>query len=327
MTNTVIAVYDNFAQAQSAMKQLLSSGFTSSQVHLRPSEDSESGRESAMRALDESDTGTGTSTDTGEKGGGLRGFFRELFGGDTSQSHAHGTHYAEAVRRGSFMLAVDAADDQERDVATSVMEQFQPVDLDERAAQWRDSGWNATQQTTATPLTADELALERGRSATATTQQQVAIPIIEEELQVGKREVQRGGVRVFQRVVETPVQESIGLREEHVTIERHAVDQPATAADLESLKEGTIEVREMAEEAVVSKTARVVEEVVLGKEVSEKQATISDTVRRTDVEVEKIDTPTRASTTGTTGTIGTSGTTNTGSTAGTTGTTGGDKPI
>ena len=337
MTNTVIAVYDEFAHAQSAMKQLLSSGFTSSNVHLRPSEDSQSGRTAAMQALGQSDT---DSQGKSASGGTLRGFFRELFGGHSNETQSHGTHYEEAVRRGSFVLVVDAVDEQERDVATSVMEQFQPVDIDERAQQWRANGWSGTEQTAA-PLSDEELALERGRRSTTggaaalagttgaadttgitgtTDKQQVAIPVIEEELQVGKRQVQRGGIRVYQRVVETPVQESIGLREEHVTIERHAVDQPATAADLASLKEGTFEVREMAEEAVVSKTARVVEEVVLGKEVNEKETTISDTVRRTDVEVEKIDTPTRTSSTtpvsGSTtaersGVAGTTGTTDT----------------
>ncbi len=334
MTNTVIAVYDNFAQAQSAMKQLLSSGFTSSQVHLRPSEDSQSGRTAALQALGQSDAG---STGSQEKSGSLRGFFRELFGGHASEEQSHGTHYEEAVRRGSFVLAVDATDEQERDVATSVMEQFQPVDIDERAQQWRARGWTGTEQT-AGVMSDEELAQERSLHSTAagaapmaasaagtaaatttTDKQQVAIPVVEEELQVGKRAVQRGGVRVYQRVIETPVQESIGLREEHVTVERHAVDQPATAADLASLREGTIEVREMAEEAVVSKTARVVEEVVLGKEVTEKESTISDTVRRTDIEVEQIDTPTRTSSTSTTSTVTpVGGSLGTGSTTGTT---------
>jgi uncharacterized protein (TIGR02271 family) len=114
------------------------------------------------------------------------------------------------------------------------------------------------------------------------------IPVVEEELQVGKRQVQRGGVRVYQRVRETPVNESVQLREEHVHVERHPVDQPATSADLDAIKEGAIELRETAEEAVVSKTARVVEEVVVGKEVTEQTKDINDTVRRTDVEVEQL---------------------------------------
>jgi len=115
-----------------------------------------------------------------------------------------------------------------------------------------------------------------------------AIPVVREELKIGKREVQRGGGRVFSRVVETPVSESIGLREEHVKLERHQVDQPINPADATAFKEQSIEVRETAEEAVVEKSARVVEEVVVGKEVSEHQQQIRDTVRHTEVEVEQL---------------------------------------
>jgi uncharacterized protein (TIGR02271 family) len=118
--------------------------------------------------------------------------------------------------------------------------------------------------------------------------EQTSIPVIQEELQVGKREVQRGGVRIYQRVTETPVQETLNLREEHVSVERHPVNQPATAADLANMKEGSFEMRETAEEAVVAKSVRVVEEVVVGKEVTEHAETISDTVRRSDVEIERI---------------------------------------
>jgi uncharacterized protein (TIGR02271 family) len=115
-----------------------------------------------------------------------------------------------------------------------------------------------------------------------------AIPVVEEELKVGKREVQRGGVRVFSRVVETPVNESIGLREEHVSVERRPVDQPISTLDATAFKEQSIELRETAEEAVVQKSARVVEEVLVGKEVSQRQEQIHDTVRHTEVQVENL---------------------------------------
>jgi uncharacterized protein (TIGR02271 family) len=100
--------------------------------------------------------------------------------------------------------------------------------------------------------------------------------------------VQRGGVRIFSRVVETPVSESIGLREEHVNVERHRVDQPVSTADTAAFKEQEITLRETAEEAVVEKSARVVEEVVVAKQVTERQQQIKDTVRRTEVEVEQL---------------------------------------
>jgi uncharacterized protein (TIGR02271 family) len=115
-----------------------------------------------------------------------------------------------------------------------------------------------------------------------------AIPVVQEQLKVGKREVQRGGVRVYSRIVETPVNESIGLREEHVNVERRPVDQPISGVDATAFKEQSIEMRETAEEAVVEKSARVVEEVMVNKEVTQREQQIHDTVRHTEVEVEQL---------------------------------------
>jgi len=118
---------------------------------------------------------------------------------------------------------------------------------------------------------------------------ETTIPVVEEELRVGKREVERGGVRVESRVEEKPVVEEVQLREERVHVERRPVDRPVTDTD-KAFREGTLEVTERAEEAVVSKTARVVEEVVVGKQVEEHTETVRDTVRRTDVDVQEVNT-------------------------------------
>jgi uncharacterized protein (TIGR02271 family) len=111
---------------------------------------------------------------------------------------------------------------------------------------------------------------------------------IDEELAVGKRTVDQGGVRVYRRVIEIPVEESINLREEHVVVERNAVDRPVTDADLALQGNQVFELTETAEEAVVGKTAHVVEEVVVGKTASERTERIHDTVRHTEVEIEEI---------------------------------------
>ena len=123
--------------------------------------------------------------------------------------------------------------------------------------------------------------------AAAPTSESV-IPLVQESMEVGKRTVDAGGVRVFRRVVEIPVEESVTLREEHVNIDRHAVDRAVTDADLLSQGDRVIELTETAEEAVVGKSARVVEEVRVGKETSEHTEHIEDTVRRTEVEIEEI---------------------------------------
>jgi stress response protein YsnF len=100
------------------------------------------------------------------------------------------------------------------------------------------------------------------------------------------RVVNMGGVRVYSRTVERPVNESIELREEHARVERHPVDRPVTEADMASLQDRTIEVQETAERPVVQKTARVVEEVVVGKDASTRSQDIQETVRETEVKVE-----------------------------------------
>lgn len=128
---------------------------------------------------------------------------------------------------------------------------------------------------------------ERGRTG---TEGEVALPVIEEQLKVGKREVQTGGVRVHSRVTERPVEESVTLRDETIHVERRPVDREVTQADISAMREGTFELTETDEEAVVSKQARVVEEVVVGKDATERDETVRDTVRRTDVEVEQINT-------------------------------------
>ncbi|MFC7515145.1 DUF2382 domain-containing protein [Herbaspirillum sp. GCM10030257] len=311
MENTVVGVYDSYAQAQNALNELMAAGFSRSDVQLSPDS------ESSTRVAD---------TDTSSSGGsGIGNFFRSLFG--MEEHREHGDIYSEAVRRGSCVLTVSAASDEQRDRATEIMNRYDPVDIDERSSHWRSQGWSGydesapmftdseiekdralygqsrtpssdwtgTSTTSTAGTSADMTSNTTASTAANTTATQnlsggdtTRIPVVEEELQVGKRQVERGGVRVYQRVRETPVNESVQLREEHVHVERHPVDQPATSADLDAIKEGAIELRETAEEAVVSKTARVVEEVVVGKEVTEQTKDINDTVRRTDVEVEQL---------------------------------------
>jgi len=93
---------------------------------------------------------------------------------------------------------------------------------------------------------------------------------------------------VYSRIVETPVNENVELREEHVRVERRPVDRDIKAGDADRMREQSIEVEEMAEEAVVQKRARVREEVVVGKETTQRTEQVRDTVRRTEVEVEQL---------------------------------------
>jgi uncharacterized protein (TIGR02271 family) len=112
------------------------------------------------------------------------------------------------------------------------------------------------------------------------------VPVVQEDLLVGKRAIDHGGVRVYSHVIETPVEQKVHLREEHVNVDRKRVDRPIQAGE-GAFREQTIEVRETIEEPVVSKRARVVEEVRVSKDVTEHDETVRDTVRRTDVKVDR----------------------------------------
>jgi uncharacterized protein (TIGR02271 family) len=127
------------------------------------------------------------------------------------------------------------------------------------------------------------------------THEEARIPVVEEELKVGKREVEQGGVRVTTRVEEVPVNEQVTVREEHVSVDRQPVDRLATDADFAAAQQGTLEVREHREEVLVDKQARIVEEVVINKDVDARTETIQDTVRSTDVDVQEIRGETRTS--------------------------------
>ena len=130
-----------------------------------------------------------------------------------------------------------------------------------------------------------------GPAATSATEEEV-IPLAEEQLEIGKRTVDRGTTRVRRYVVEKPVEQSVTLQGERVTIERrHPVD--AAAASGGAFEERTVEVQETEEVPVVGKTARVVEEVAIRKEATERTETVKDTVRREEVEVTGKDVPTQ----------------------------------
>lgn len=257
MTQTVVGVFDTPEAAQSAEQSLLSRGVTQSSLH---------------RTTADTMTTTREEHDEGVISG-IGHFFSNLFGtGDSDEAET----YSEAVRRGATVLTVDLPDDADTSAVRDALEDSGAIDIDERAEYWRREGWTGYSPESK-PFTAEEIAQER----------KTVLPVVEEQLDVGKRQVKKGVVRVYSRTVETPVHESVRLREEHATIERRPVDRPATADDLRAFGEKSVEVQETAEKAVVSKTAHVVEEVIVGKEATERTETIDDTVRRTEIETDR----------------------------------------
>jgi len=286
MTHTLVAAFDNLADAQAAKAELLSQHILETNIALSSSE-----LNTTTRDVDGAERHGEHDDSFMEKVG---HFFSSLFGNDDDDKpHRYAVAYPEAYRRGATLLTVTVATDELSERAAEILERNGAIDIDERSASWVNDGTStiptagrtdATSHIAGTHLGADRAeVVDRTLDETAG---RTAIPVIEEDLRVGKREINTGRVRVVSRVTERPVEETVNLHEEHAQVERRPVDRPAGAGELNSFKAGSIEIQETAEEAVVEKTARVVEEVTVGKQSSDRQETVRDTVRSTDVDIE-----------------------------------------
>ena len=185
--------------------------------------------------------------------------------------------YAEGMRRGAVLLNA-TVDEGQVSQASATLEQAGALDLDAQEASWRQSGW--------TGYDAASHSTVRSAAPVAAGRADDTIKVMEERLVVGKREVERGGVRVRSYVVERPVEAQVKLHEERVTLERRPVDRPATAADASAFASKTLEAHATREEAVVDKEVRVVEEIGLKKQAADRVETVRDSVRKTEVDVE-----------------------------------------
>lgn len=277
MTHTLVAAFDNLTDAQAAKTQLLAGNVLESDIQLSSSKLEETHGSTAV--------GEPAHDHDESFGHKVSHFFSSLFGNDDEDKpHRYAVAYPEAYRRGATVLTVTVATDELADRVEDILERNNAIDIDERSASWSADGDAATTHVAGTHLGADHAQVV-DRTATSAVGG-TAIPVIEEDLRVGKRELNTGKVRVVSRISERPVEETVNLHEEHAHIERRPVDRAATAAELNSFKPGAIEIQETAEELVVEKSARVVEEVTVGKQGSDRQETVRDTVRRTDVDVE-----------------------------------------
>ncbi|WP_431859866.1 YsnF/AvaK domain-containing protein [Azospirillum sp.] len=300
MHRTIVALYDTRSDAEVAVRDLEADGFDRSATEIITHAEAVTGIGSAA-GQDYIDT------DYARQNSG--GFLTRLTSWNVPERDAH--VYAEGVRRGGALLKL-RVDDDDVDRAVAVLERGNVVDVEQREAAYRTTGWSGYDETAA-PYDETTAAEERARHATGLSgaaqsfrdvnttdttysdstarrgvdvDREEVIPVAEEKLDIGKRAVEGGVVRVRTYVTETPVNETVNLRQEHVHVERRAVDRAVDDLPEDAFREREIEVRETAEEAVVQKRAHVTEEVVIRKDVEERAQNVSDTVRRTEVEID-----------------------------------------
>lgn len=272
MAKTIVGLMDTPMSGSDLIKALVDAGFDRKDIRMLMV-DRQKGRYSWKHGDETTGGETGYPADD----------LKEL---GVPEQHAH--YYLEGVRRGGLLVTVRAADDDAASQAADIMHRKGAIDIDSRASRWREAGWSGYDERAA-PYTEAETARERELHAAspATGKREVVLPVVEEEVRVGKRAVETGGVRVYSHMVERPVEKDVTLREERATVERKPVDRPVGAAEGEAFRERTIDVRETSEEPVVSKEARVTEEIRVGKEATERTEKVRGKARKTEIEVDE----------------------------------------
>jgi len=260
----VAGVFDSAADAENAREQLITAGFaqTSVSVQSHPGESN----------LGDANSMNSNRSNTGGFMSSVSNFFSDLFGSDNEDSG----HYSEAVRRGGSVVTVSVEDEDMVDRARSALADAGAVNMDTRADKWREQGYSKFDPTSE-PYKSEEVYAERAR----------VIPVVREEREVGKREVDLGAVRVHARTESRPVNETMDLREQRADIDRRMVDRPATSADLGAVEGQTIEAKEMADRAIVNKSAGAVEEVSVGTRSSHTTQTLLDSVGNTVIGMDR----------------------------------------
>ena len=274
--HSLVAVYELHALAERARDRLMQLGIPATDIRL--SADSvERGVESEHRG----------------------GFWDWLFGEDIPEHDR--SWYDTNLRGGRTAVSVLVRDQAERGRVAEVLEEFDPIDFDQRAAVPTAETGIAGR---VGPMAGSEMAEgamspgvipqpplagatpPAGAVGAVSSERDQVIPVVKEELDVGKRASERR-YRIRTYVVERPVEESVTLRDERVIIEHRPVTGERAVGGAELPQEREYEVIERHEEPVVAKQARRVEDVVVRKEADERTEVVRDTVRETRVDVDK----------------------------------------
>ena len=247
----IIALYDRADKAEEAARALESSGFNSSDINVSNGER------------------------LGDKDVRDNSVWQRMFGRTVSEQES--TAFRRTLSSGGALLTLRTPDT-EVNRAMRILDVHGPMNLRDRSA--------STQAPTAIP-TAQTSAMPPRESGRVSGVEEEVLRLAEEQIDVGKRQVATGKSRIHRFVTEKPVEQQVTLHEEHYEVARREVTDPRLAKDID-WKDRTIEVTETSEQPVVTKTAHVAEEVVIRKRGSDHVETVRDTVRRQQLEVERV---------------------------------------
>lgn len=131
MAQTVIGIFDDASEAQTAMQELMEAGFSRNNIDLSTTDSSITTDSSYTNRTDE-------DNDRKKEKGGISGFFASLFGDDDDDRDRYTT-----VGDRHSILTVHAQSEDEAERAADILDEAGAIDVNERAGQYQ-SGSNAT---------------------------------------------------------------------------------------------------------------------------------------------------------------------------------------
>ena len=170
------------------------------------------------------------------------GFWSWLLGEEPNQTQQYEA-YDTSLTSGDTVVTV-MVDELHADAVMGIITQHGPHDIHERA-----SGGSETYQTGSTAEPTAQTAQTPGTSGVTDSKQEEVIPLAEEELQVGKRTVDHGTTKIRRYVVRKPVEESVTLCDETVSVERRRpLTQGEAGVPAGAFEERTVEVHQTTED-------------------------------------------------------------------------------
>src|SRR5450830_29816 len=124
MNHTLTAVFETRAEANLASDELVLNGYDLNAIQIHDSA---------------SVAGTARINDDASILGNVKQMFSDMVGREHADRHV----YAEALNRGHTVLALDTSTLEEAERAADIIDDFNPIDIDEHETMWRASGWGA----------------------------------------------------------------------------------------------------------------------------------------------------------------------------------------
>ena len=281
MAEHIVAVFDSEGAAEAAVRDLEQAGIPTSAMRRY--------RSTATSAGNENSGAISPTTGHSSTGGFWAWLLGEEPGAETTRSLSLDEQaYEQHAQAGKAVISVLVEDDAKIHQAVTLVTAHHPIEMEEQTQELNgesspETGPGYSPHAGLAGSTAESSGVAAQAKPSSGTEE--VIPLAEENLEIGKRTV-RGTTRVRRYVVERPVERDVTLHGQRVTIERRRPVE--TSVPGHAFEERTVEVRETEEVPVVEKTARVVEEVAIRKEETERTEKVHDTIRREEVEVTDI---------------------------------------